>query len=115
MISGQDTCFLACGVKTVVIKTGKDGCFIKRDDMTMKVPAVAGITAIDTIGAGDNFNAGIIYGLLKYDVRYCDLGQISEDTWDKIIRCGIEFAADVCRSFNNSISPEFAKQLPPVN
>ncbi|HGW8259177.1 TPA: sugar kinase, partial [Escherichia coli] len=61
LLTGKETldeiadCFLACGVKTVVIKTGKDGCFIKRGDMTMKVPAVAGITAIDTIGAGDNF------------------------------------------------------------
>ncbi len=32
-------CFLACG--NVAIKTGKDGCFIKRGDMTMKL-AVAG-------------------------------------------------------------------------
>lgn len=44
--------FLNCGVKTVVIKTGKRGCFIKRVDMKMVVPAVSGITAIDTIGAG---------------------------------------------------------------
>ena len=77
--------------------------------------AIPPLEAVSTIGAGDNFNAGIIYGLLKYNVRHCDLGQIDEATWDKIIRCGIEFAADVCRSFNNSISPEFAKQLPPVN
>lgn len=65
-------CFLACGVKTVVIKTGKDGCFIKRDDMTMKVPAVAGITAIDTIGAGDNFASGFIAALLEgKNLREC--------------------------------------------
>lgn len=49
----------------MVIKTGKDGCFIKRGDMTMKVPAVAGITAIDTIGAGDNFASGFIAALLE--------------------------------------------------
>ena len=28
------------------------------------------IQPLSTIGAGDNFNAGIIYGLLKYDVRH---------------------------------------------
>ncbi|MGG7418250.1 PfkB family carbohydrate kinase, partial [Escherichia coli] len=62
----------ACGVKTVVIKTGKDGCFIKRGDMTMKVPAVAGITAIDTIGAGDNFASGFIAALLEgKNLREC--------------------------------------------
>lgn len=36
------------------------------------------LEAVSTIGAGDNFNAGIIYGLLKYDVRYEDLNQIDE-------------------------------------
>ena len=77
--------------------------------------AIPPLEAVSTIGAGDNFNAGIIYGLLKYNVRHSDLGQIDEATWDKIIRCGIEFSADVCRSFNNSISPEFARQLPPIN
>ncbi|HAH0851363.1 TPA: sugar kinase, partial [Escherichia coli] len=71
LLTGKETldeiadCFLACGVKTVVIKTGKDGSFIKRGDMTMMVPAVAGITAIDTIGAGDNFASGFIAALLE--------------------------------------------------
>lgn len=27
------------------------------------------LKAVSTIGAGDNFNAGLIYGMLKYDVR----------------------------------------------
>ncbi len=78
LLTGKETldeiadCFLACGVKTVVIKTGKDGCFIKRGDMTMKVPAVAGITAIDTIGAGDNFASGFIAALLEgKNLREC--------------------------------------------
>lgn len=67
------------------------------------------LEAVSTIGAGDNFNAGIIFGLLKYNVRYDDLATIDEATWDKVIRCGIEFAADVCCSFNNSVSKEFAE------
>ncbi|EDT6776391.1 carbohydrate kinase family protein [Salmonella enterica subsp. enterica] len=70
-LTGKETlddiadCFLQCGVKTVVIKTGKKGCFIKRADIKMEVPAVAGITAIDTIGAGDNFASGFIAALLE--------------------------------------------------
>lgn len=58
-------CFLACGVKNVVIKTGKKGCFIKNSTTSLTVPAVKGITAIDTIGAGDNFASGFITGLLE--------------------------------------------------
>ena len=44
------------------------------------------LKAVSTIGAGDNFNAGLIYGMLKYDVRYRDLDNLDENTWDKIIR-----------------------------
>lgn len=73
--------------------------------------AIPPLDAVSTIGAGDNFNAGIIYGLLKYDVKYEDLNNIGEATWNKIIGYGMEFAAEVCKSFNNSVSKEFADKL----
>ena len=66
------------------------------------------LEAVSTIGAGDNFNAGIIFGLLSQGVHKADLNTTDEATWDAIVRCGMEFAADVCRSFSNSVSPEFA-------
>lgn len=61
-----------------------------------------------TIGAGDNFNAGILYGLLKYDVRRRDLPTLDKDTWAQIIGCGMDLATEVCRSYDNYISKEFA-------
>lgn len=80
LLTGKETLdeiadsFLNCGVKTVVIKTGKRGCFIKRADMKLEVPAVSGITAIDTIGAGDNFASGFISALLEgKPLRECAL------------------------------------------
>ncbi len=57
--------FLRCGVKTVVMKTGKNGCYIKNARETLVVPAVPGIRPVDTIGAGDNFASGFITGLLE--------------------------------------------------
>jgi fructokinase len=68
------------------------------------------VKTVSTIGAGDNFNAGLIYGLLKYDVRYRHLNTLDEVTWDKIIQCGMEFATEVCRNAGNYISPEFASK-----
>lgn len=82
-----------------------------RTDKLVKNYSIEPMEAVSTVGAGDNFNAGIIYGLLKYDIRREELyAELDEATWDKIIRCGIEFAADVCRSFSNSVSGEFTKK-----
>ena len=53
------------GIKNVVMKIGKRGCYIRNKDGVMIVPACKGITAIDTIGAGDNFASGFIAALLQ--------------------------------------------------
>lgn len=58
--------FLDCGIQNVVIKTGRKGCYIKsQDGSVLEVPAMKGITAIDTIGAGDNFASGFITAILE--------------------------------------------------
>ena len=68
------------------------------------------IHSVSTIGAGDNFNAGILYGLLKYDIRRDDLPDIDMETWGKIVRHGMDLAAEVCQSYDNYVSKEFAAQ-----
>lgn len=80
-----------------------------RTNKVSKDYSIPPLQAVSTIGAGDNFNAGVIYGLLKYDVRYRDLTNIDEPTWDRIIQCGKDFAAEVCCSYHNSVSTEFAQ------
>lgn len=63
-----------CGVKNVVMKIGKRGCYIRNAEGSMIVPACKGITAIDTIGAGDNFASGFIAGILQgKDIRECGI------------------------------------------
>ena len=92
-------------------------CTAGGEQVTLRTATVAKeydippLEAVSTVGAGDNFNAGIIYGLLKYGVRRDNLAALSGETWDKVIACGMAFAAEVCRSVGNSISPEFAKSL----
>lgn len=71
---------------------------------------VESLNAISTVGAGDNFNAGIVYGLLKYRIRYDDIDSIDESDWDKIIECAKAFSAESCKSLNNCISKDFAEQ-----
>jgi fructokinase len=66
------------------------------------------LTPVSTIGAGDNFNAGVIYGLLKNKVGYDRLPGLSCETWEDIIRCGIDLASEACRTQSNYIPKEFA-------
>jgi fructokinase len=68
------------------------------------------INTVSTIGAGDNFNAGVVYGLIKYGIGRNQLSSLDELAWDKIIQCGKDLASNVCQSFNNSISKEFAEK-----
>ena len=69
------------------------------------------IIPISTIGAGDNFNAGIIYSMIKNNIKKSELSDLSEEKWDEIISSGIEFATHSCLSFDNYISKEFAKDI----
>ena len=55
--------FLAYGVRNVVIKAGKEGCFAKNADGFLHVPALP-VHVVDTTGAGDYFVAGFISALL---------------------------------------------------
>ena len=68
-----------------------------------------------TIGAGDNFNAGLIFGLLKEDVRLKDLADLTPDSWERIIRHGMALAGEVCQSYDNYISTDFASRYLAAN
>lgn len=85
----------------------KDICL--RTGRVSKNYPVAPLQAVSTVGAGDSFNAGIVFGLLKYRVRRNDLAELSESDWDAIIQCGKDFSADVCKSVHNSVSKAFAE------
>ena len=67
---------------------------------------------VSTIGAGDNFNAGFAYGLIRYGITREQIEHgLSEQQWDQLIACAQQFSAEVCRSLNNSVSQEFGSRM----
>jgi fructokinase len=67
---------------------------------------------VSTIGAGDNFNAGFVYGLVKYGItRETIETGLTEQQWDQLMACAQAFSANCCQSLNNSIDTEFAQQM----
>jgi sugar/nucleoside kinase (ribokinase family) len=65
--------FLSKGAKNVLIKLGKDGCFVKPENHKgLFVPTYKDIKVVDTSGAGDSFCAGFVAGLSKgWDIEKC--------------------------------------------
>ena len=68
------------------------------------------ITPVSTIGAGDTFNAGLISGLIKQGIGRDKLKHLSDGQRAAIVERAIRFAGHVCMSYDNYISPEFAKE-----
>ncbi len=69
------------------------------------------IEVVSTIGAGDNFNAGVIYGLLKLKINTKNVNSLPAEKWEKILKFGSAFAGDVCKGYDNYISAELAAEL----
>ena len=69
------------------------------------------IEPVSTIGAGDNFNAGIIHWLLKNGVTRAGLQLLKEGDLGGMAATGIKFATDVCLGFDNCVSHDFAREM----
>ena len=99
---------LSLGCKNLIITRNSKSLVAWFDDlhMTVKIPNVKPL--ISTIGAGDSFNAGLIYALVSGGFTLTNLG---DSEARKIIGSGISFASDVCKSIENYISSGFSKTL----
>lgn len=70
---------------------------------------------VSTIGAGDNFNAGLLFGLLRYGITHEMMLQgLTEQQWDGIIESGLLFSANVCKSIDNYVDEAFGAQMKPL-
>ncbi len=71
-----------------------------------------GKPVVSTIGAGDNFNAGFLYGLLRYGITCQDIDRgLTEQQWDGLVDSGLAFSANVCSSISNYIDDQFGQQM----
>ena len=65
---------------------------------------------VSTIGAGDTFNAGIIFGLIRHNVTLDNLNTLTLDEWAPILQYALDFSSQVCMSQENYLPVEVAKQ-----
>lgn len=69
------------------------------------------IEVVSTIGAGDNFNAGVVFSMIQQKITRKSLDSLKPENWEKIVSSGKLFANEACRSEENFVSVEFSGSL----
>ena len=92
--------------KTLIYTSGSKPVhiFTPKYNRIYNVPA---ITPVSTIGAGDNFNAGFIYGLVTSGLTPQNTIEIPIAEMDRMVACGMAFATQTCLSEENYIPGKF--------
>ena len=79
--------------------------FTKEGETTYPVKKV---DVVSTVGAGDNFNAGVLFGLERAGVEREMLSSLSQEEWNGIVNCGLDFSAHACTLIENYVDKDWA-------
>ena len=94
------------GCRHLFLTKGAKGAWYKNGDLEIHVAAKS-FNPISTIGAGDTFNAGLLYGISKHIPSSNSLDSLLSTNVEKIIETASEMAADVCLSVENYINATY--------
>lgn len=95
--------------RNLLYTANNKGVFVRTDRVKSTFP-VHRIEPVSTIGAGDNFNAGVVYSLYRNNIKHRDLADLNEEMWESIVTTAVDFATSVCMGYDNYISNEFAEK-----
>ncbi len=95
----------------LIFTAGPDSVVVMRNHIAERFP-VPSLKPVSTIGAGDGFTAGLIYGLSREGITFETLTNPSVSlSLEDIINDAIAFANNVCQQKENYISKEFADSV----
>lgn len=96
--------------KCLVYTANTEGVFVRTEAFKGSFP-VEKITPVSTIGAGDNFNAGMMAAIYFNNINVDMLASMGEDLWKAVVTMGVDFASEVCMSYDNYIPEGFAEKM----
>jgi fructokinase len=73
------------------------------------------IEPVSTIGAGDTFNAGLLYGLWKKGYKREEIKALERAQWEELIGTSIQFSREVCLSFDNYLPHGYAEHYKQID
>ena len=103
---------IAFYTKKFICTRGAQPLVLRAENNFKKEYQVETTETVSTVGAGDNFNAGLVYGLIANHITRQQIEQdLSEAQWDSIVSSALRFSANVCQRIDNYVSPEFGAQM----
>lgn len=103
---------IAFYTKKFIYTRSADPVEVRGDGGFSKQYPVLPTETVSTIGAGDNFNAGFIYGLIKNGITHQHIDQgLTESQWDALVSSALDFSAECCRDIYNYVSEEYGEKM----
>ena len=94
----------------LICTANAEGVHLITREMEFKME-VEEIEPLSTIGAGDTFNAGLLYGISNAGYTRDQLNRLKRHEWEALIKRAISFSREVCLSYDNYLPLDFAKKV----
>jgi fructokinase len=94
--------------EVLIYTANAKGVHIRTTSLAFRVE-VEPIQPLSTIGAGDTFNAGLLYGIWKEGYGRDQIGSLDRKQWEALIDRAILFSREVCLSYENYLPHTFVK------
>lgn len=96
--------------QVLVYTANAHGVHLLSDSVRLSLE-VEQITPLSTIGAGDTFNAGLVYGIWKEGYGKDQVGQLDEAQWRSLLKRAIDFSREVCLSYDNYLPEDYVRGI----
>lgn len=96
--------------QALVYTANAGGVYLRTDSLSFHME-VESIVPVSTIGAGDTFNAGLLYGLWKNGYTREQIQTLNQREWEGLITTAIKFSREVCLSYDNYLPTGYAKHF----
>jgi fructokinase len=100
--------------QVLIYTANAHGVHLRTRELSLCVE-VSPIEPVSTIGAGDTFNAGLLYGLWRNRYTRQQIPGLQAPEWESLIRGAISFSREVCLSYENYLPGEYARRIRQAN
>lgn len=94
----------------LVYTANANGIFLRTSTLSLDLE-VERIQPLSTIGAGDTFNAGLLFGIWQRGLSGKDLESLGAEAWTEILQQAASFSREVCLSYENYLPLEVARNF----